>query len=160
MKNQENKLYQLTCLFDTSADTEKINQIIEGIKQIITSNEGIISERNYSSAPISKKLAYPIKKKNEALYWDLSFSLSPKEISKLEQALKQKKKIIRYIITNRKELKQKTIIKKPIDLKMIDKIEPLPDKIPDKIEKKEPKIIKEKTKIEDLDKKLEEILNT
>jgi len=42
---------------------------------------------------------------------------------------------------------------------MIDKIEPLPNKIPDKIEKKEPRIIREKAKIEDLDKKLEEILN-
>jgi len=151
MENQENKLYQLTCLFDTSANSEKINQIIEGIKQIITSNEGTISEKSYSPAPISKKLAYSIKKKNEALYWELSFSLLPKEIGKLEQTLRQKKNIIRYIITNRKKVKQKPI-KESIDLKMIDKIEPLP-------EKKVPKIIKEKTKIEDLDKKLEEILN-
>ncbi len=158
MENKENKLYQLTCLFNTSADIEKINQIIEAIRQIITSNEGTISEKNYSPAPINKRLAYPIKKQDEALYWDFYFSLPPKEISKLEHLLRQKKNIIRHIITNRKEIKQKTI-KKPIDLKMIDKIEPLPNKIPDKIEKKEPRIIREKAKIEDLDKKLEEILN-
>ena len=159
MENQENKLYQLTCLFDTSVSTEKINQIIEEIRQIIISDKGTSSEKNYSSEPIKKKLAYPIKKQNEAFYWDFSFSFSPKEISKLEQTLKRKKSIIRYIITNRKELKQK-IVKKPIDFKIIDKIEPLPDEIIEKTTKKEePKSIKEKTKIEDLDKKLEEILN-
>ena len=161
MENQENKLYQLTCLFDTSTSIEKINQIIEEVRQIIISNEGIASEKNYSSESIKKKLAYPIKKQNEAFYWDFNFSLSPKEISKLEQKLRYKKSVIRYIITNRKKLKLKQkIVKKPIDFKMIDKIEPLPDEIIEKIPKKEePKFIKEKTKIEDLDKKLEEILN-
>lgn len=161
MENQENKLYQLTCLFDTSTSIEKINQIIEEVRQIIISNEGIASEKNYSSESIKKKLAYPIKKQNEAFYWDFDFSLSPKEISKLEQKLRYKKSVIRYIITNRKKLKLKQkIVKKPIDFKMIDKIEPLPDEIIEKIPKKEePKFIKEKTKIEDLDKKLEEILN-
>ena len=161
MENQENKLYQLTCLFDTSTSIEKINQIIEEVRQIIISNEGIASEKNYSSESIKKKLAYPIKKQNEAFYWDFDFSLSPKEISKLEQKLRHKKSIIRYIITNRKKLKLKQkIVKKPIDFKIIDKIESLPDEIIEKILKKEePKFIKEKTKIEDLDKKLEEILN-
>ncbi len=161
MENQENKLYQLTCLFDTSTSIEKINQIIEEVRQIIISNEGIASEKNYSSESIKKKLAYPIKKQNEAFYWDFDFSLSPKEISKLEQKLRHKKSIIRYIITNRKKLKLKQkIVKKPIDFKIIDKIESLPDEIIEKIPKKEePKFIKEKTKIEDLDKKLEEILN-
>ena len=82
MKNQENKLYQLTCLFDAATDPEKINQIIEGIKQTIVSNEGDTSKRSYSSTPINKKLAYPIKNKNEALYWELNFSLSPKNSSR------------------------------------------------------------------------------
>jgi len=149
MKNQRNKRYQLTCLFNTSADAEKINQIIEEIKQVIISNKGTPSEKNYSAEPVNKKLAYLIKKQNEALYWDFCFSISPKEISKLEHILKQKKNIIRYIIVNKKELKQKPI-KKPIDFKIIDKIEPLPKKVLDR---------EEKTKIEDLDKKLEEILN-
>lgn len=158
MKNQKNKPYQLTCLFNTSADVEKINQIIEAIKQVIVSNEGTASEKNYSAEPVNKRLAYPIKKQNEALYWDFYFSISPKEINKLEHVLKQKKNIIRYIIVNKKELKQKPT-KKPIDFKIIDKIdkiEPLPDKTL-ALDKKEKK---EKTKIEDLDKKLEEILNT
>ncbi|MBU1176909.1 MAG: 30S ribosomal protein S6 [Patescibacteria group bacterium] len=159
MENQENKLYHLTCLFDTSTNTEKINQIIEETRQIITSNEGTTLERNYSSEPIKKNLAYPMKKQNEAFYWDFNFSLSPKIISKLEQTLRHKKSIIRYIVTNRKELKKK-IVKKPIDFKIIDKIEPLPDEVIEKTPKKEePKSIKEKIKIEDLDKKLEEILN-
>ena len=158
MKNQEDKPYQLTCLFNTSADTEKINQIIKEIRQIIISNEETASEKNYSPELINKKLAYPIKKHSEALYWDFNFSISPKEISKLEHVLKQKKNIIRYIIVNKKELKQKPA-KKPIDFKMIDKVEPLFNKPLDKIERKELKTVKEKTKIEDLDKKLEEILN-
>jgi len=177
MKNQENKLYQLTCLFSTSTKTEKIDQIITKIKEIITKNEGILSENNYSSAPIKKKLAYLMKKQSEALYWDLNFSLSPEKVSKLNYFLKQKESLIRYIIANRKKIKPKPI-KKSASLKMIDKIEPLLNKVPtetikkekikekiesknteDIVEEKGSKAIKEKTKIEDLDKKLEEILN-
>jgi len=162
MENKENKLYQLTCLFKPSIETEKMNQIMEEIKQLIISNGGNSSEKHYSNNPIKRRIAYPIKKQEEAFYWDFVFSISPNEISKIKEMLRHKKDIIRNIITKKKELKHK-LTKKDIDLKIIDKIEPLVEKIEekeiDKERKKERKPEKEKTKIEDLDKKLEEILN-
>ena len=55
----ENKSYQLTCLFLSSLDQGKIDEIIQKIKGLITVENGSISE---TTEPIKKNLAYPIKK--------------------------------------------------------------------------------------------------
>ncbi len=171
MAKKKNKTYQLTCLFNPSLDEGKISEMTEKIKGKITSNEGTISEGNrYSSQAIKKHLAYPINKNQEAFYWEINFIFPSKEINKIDQELSLEKDIIRYIIANKKKQKPKPIRKEPIDLKIIDKIEPLPEKdirieekpvVQDKVEKapieetpvkKEEKTIKEKVKIKELDK--------
>lgn len=160
MTNQKNKTYQLTCLFHPSLNIEKINETIEKIKQAVISNEEVSSEKKdyYSSEPVKKSLAYLIKKQKEAFYWNFNFLFPPKEIDKIRQKLSQEKNILRCSIISRKKTKSKPI-KESIDLKIIDKIEPLSDKESPVFKDIRKKSLKEKIKIEDLDKKLEEILN-
>ena len=110
-----------------------------------------------------------MKNQNEAIYWDFFFSASADKISEIENYLRTKKSVIRFIIIKRKDSKlKKKIDKKNINFKMIDKIEPIFEEKQKKerikenkgfFENKEQDSKKEKTKIEDLDKKLEEILN-
>lgn len=164
--NQENKSYQITCLFLPSLNQEQIGEIIQKIKQLITTENGSISE---TTEPIKKNLAYPIKKHLEAFYWNSSFLLSDQIINKFRQQLDLEKNILRYLINIKKtetDPIKKEAIKKPLN-EMIDKIEPLIDReIPlgemakKPIEEKINFDKKKKIKIEELDKKLEEILNS
>jgi len=161
----ENKSYQLTCLFLPSLDQEKIGEIIQKIKGLITTENGSISE---TTEPIKKNLAYPIKKHLEAFYWSSSFLLSAQAINKFRKQLDLEKNILRYLINIKKietDPIKKEVAQKPLLDEMVDKIEPLEvpmqDRDLDQDVKKE-KISsdkKEKVKIEELDKKLEEILN-
>lgn len=162
--NKENKSYQLTCLFLSSLNQEKIDEIIQKIKQLITAENGSISE---TTKPIKKNLAYQIKKHSEAFFWSPSFLLSAEAINKFRQQLDLEKNILRYLINIKKTetdpIKKETS-KKSLN-EMVDKIEPLIDKkmslgemakkpVKEKISSDK----KEKVKIEELDKKLEEIL--
>lgn len=179
--DQENKLYQLTCLFSPNIAGEKLNRLVEKIKDGITSKGGSLSSDIPSANPIKKTLAYPIKKCQEAFYFSLNFLLPVQAISDLNKQLESENNIIRHLITNRAparspqaQIKSKKKQKEPLDFKIVDKIEPLPNEqtifdqpvlktdqtprektrtVPDRKEKKE------KVKIEELDKKLEEILN-
>jgi ribosomal protein S6 len=191
-ETQETTLYQLTILFSPSltnkekpsaetkeglVDVEKnqsqLTEAKEKIKQKIVELEGIISEES-SSTPILKKLAYLIKKQAEAFYFTLTFELPTQKIKELDQYLKDQKEIIRYMIKKRKEEKVKPKDSKPLDFRIVDKIEPLSDtpnpKMPPTLSDAEPtppaaksrkegKERKEKIDIKELDKKLEEILN-
>lgn len=163
--DQENKLYQLTCLFSPTITSEKIDQLIDKIKSKITSCGGSLSNEVPLSNPIKKTLAYPIKKCQEAFYFSLNFVLPAQTVNKLNKQLSSDNNIIRHLITNRPQAKSSQIQIKPrkkqeesLDLKIIDKIEPLPkEKTPAIVSDQKEK--KEKIKIEELDKKLEEILN-
>lgn len=151
---QENKLYQLNILFSPLLEQNKVEENIEKIKQKITAENGSFSgERSLSR----KRLAYPIKKHQEAFCYALNFLLSPELVNRIEKYLSSEANILRYLLAIKKTPKTKPA-REPIDLKMIDKIEPL-EKFPAPREKPAPKKErKEKVKIEELDKKLKEIL--
>jgi len=176
--DQENKLYQLTCLFPPTMAGEKMDQLINKIKDGITSCGGSLSGETPSSNPIKKTLAYPIKKCQEAFYFSINFVLPIQEINEFNKRLNSDNNILRHLIAQTQppqQIKPKKKQKESLDFKIVDKIEPLPtektvtdqtvlktdqvtkEKTPAITKDKEEK--KEKAKIEELDKKLEEILN-
>ncbi len=167
---KENKSYQITLIFSANLEEKEITESVQKIKQMIEKKEGKIEEiDNLAEKIISRKLSYPMQKSTDAFYLTLNFELFPEYIKEFSQELNLEKSILRYLISNKqtKAKKEKKAIKKnifqekeidDIDLssKMIDKVEPvLPEE--ERTEKKMEK--KEKSSIEDLDKKLEEILN-
>jgi len=177
--DQENKLYQLTCLFPPTITGEKLDQLINKIKDGITSKGGSLSGEIPSNSPIKKTLAYPIKKCQEAFYFSLNFVLPIQAVNEFNKQLSLNDNIIRHLIAQTRspqnQIKPNKKQKESLDFKIIDKVEPLSNEkiIPDQsilktdriTEEKTPAIIsgqkekKEKAKIEELDKKLEEILN-
>ncbi|MFH1551970.1 MAG: 30S ribosomal protein S6 [bacterium] len=177
--NENNKTYQLSCLFSPLLNQEQLKEAVKNVQKEIIDKNGSVSEKeNQLTNLIKKNLSYPIKKHQEAFCININFLLSPENINKLDKNLSSDKNIIRFMINIKKsipayEKKSRTMIKskknnKTLDFEIIDKIESLPEqKIPD-IEqtpdkKPEPTTnkssSKQKIEIEELDKKLEEILN-
>ncbi len=52
----------------------------------------------------TKRLAYPIKKKNDASYHLFYFKASPEMMPPLEQSLRRRENILRYLFLQRKKL--------------------------------------------------------
>jgi len=169
---EENKQYQLTCLLSPLLEQKKIEEITQKIKKWIIEKGGSFSEKEKAIICFKKRLAYPLKKYQEAFYLNLNFLLTGQPISQLNQRLNSEKDILRYLIATKQKLKSKFTpldkkyltgqVREDIDYQMIDKIEPLVAKeVPLSKKSVLDKAVsdkKEKVKIEELDKKLEEIL--
>ncbi len=162
--NSENKLYQLTLIFSPLVKEEKLKEILSNLKQKITALSGSVSEEipSSESAPIKKRLAYPIKKQPEAFFSFFKFVLLPESIKEIKKYIDSREEILRHLIISKKITKAKPT-KETIDMKLIDKIEPfrkapMPDRGPERSRGEKP-VKKEKVKIEELDKKLKEILD-
>jgi len=87
-------------------------------------------------------LAFPIKKEEEGYLVSLNFFAEPKILGALEKKLSSEDKILRYLILNKKVTHEEEISKKMPAVKV------------KKLEK--PK--EEKVKLEEIEKRLEEIL--
>ncbi len=180
--NEENKTYQLVCLFSPHLSHEELGKLVQEIKKEITDQEGLLVGKEVSAANlIKKKLAYLINKHQEAFFLSADFVFPIQSINQLKKQIASKKNIIRCLITvKEKEEPQTKKAEEFFDLGMVDKIEPISkqedvlwEKTAAKEKVEEPefkktmpeknvpikKAIKEKVKIEELDKKLEEILN-
>ena len=164
--------YELTTIIDSNIPDNEHPEVIEKIKELITKNKGKISSENNLGR---KKLSYPIEKSLKGVFICLEFDIEPKTLKPIEKELKLNKNIIRYLI-----------IKKPENVKPIIAEDPKKKEKKVKEEKPEVKIeeIKEekpettenivenldqgeknkgeedkKTNLNELDKKLDEILN-
>ena len=94
------KLYELTVLLhpDLEIDLEKP---LSKVEKIVTDNGGkVVSKDNWGK----KKLAYPIKKQDFAVYVLLEVSIAPANASKVQNLLNITDEVIRYLMVE-KDLK-------------------------------------------------------
>ena len=110
--------------------TDKIDKIIQEIKI------KIVNKEDWGK----RKLAYPIKQNQYGYYFLKYLETEPEKIKELNQKLKTIAEIIRYQIVKTKGIKPK---EKEEENKKKEKVE---------------KVKKEKVSLEELDKKIEEIL--
>ncbi|MDP2664306.1 MAG: 30S ribosomal protein S6 [bacterium] len=90
MKNYE-LTYLITPLFseeEAVAFQDKMTSFIQGEGGILTEG-GIL---------VRRRLAYPIKKQQQAYLASLTFQVNPEKIASLEKKLKAEKEILRYIL--------------------------------------------------------------
>ncbi|MBU2580071.1 30S ribosomal protein S6 [Patescibacteria group bacterium] len=173
--NEQNKIYQLTCLFSPLLSSEESDKLVQKIKKEITDREGsfdLPSAFLVKENLTKKRLSYPIKKEQEALFININFTAPAEAIGQIVNQIGSEKDVLRCLATLEKKSKPKPQPdKNEFDFEFVDKVEPLVKKEiePEKqIEKKEEETTEEeipdksskaKVKIEELDKKLEEILN-
>ncbi len=141
--------YELTYIALPNLSEEDLSKLIAKINDLIVNNGGEVKEQK---APIKQKLAYPIKKNKNGSYITIEFLIEPEKVSSIDKILRIESSVLRHIIIALPEKAQKTKkVRKNIPAEVI-----IPETIKSKPVKKQ--AVKEKVKIEELDKKLEELL--
>ena len=91
-----NKDYEIVVLFhpDLEIDIDKALKKVEGL---VKGQKGTITTSDNWG---KRKLAYPIKKQEHAIYVYYEVNLPPEGVAKLEYNLNITKEVIRYIVTH------------------------------------------------------------
>lgn len=138
-------MYELTYIISLlSADVET-SQVAEKVRAQIKELGGE-AKKEYISE--KKKLAFQIKKQSQGFYATVVFEMEPEKIDELNTFLRMNNDILRHMIINQAELRTEKTSKKPARAK--------PANAENVIGENTGKT--GKVKIEELDKKLEELL--
>ena len=160
MTDEIHKQYEITLLISPQATEEEIQSLKEEFKKDIKTLGGDLKTTGEAE---KRNLAYPIKKFQLAYYLTASFTLASEKVKELNSLLKHKKNILRYLTVVVAEEKPRPLTKKRGEekiKKIAEEIIKQEKKIPkEKISQKKVKEKKEeKVKLEEIDKKLDEIL--
>ncbi|OGY41533.1 MAG: 30S ribosomal protein S6 [Candidatus Buchananbacteria bacterium RBG_13_36_9] len=146
-----------------SYTADELKPIVEKVAAQIKENQGTITKDDNLG---KLKFAYPLKHQSHGYYLLYEFNLPKANLIKLNRSLSLATELLRFIIV-KKKVKTETEIKKEKALqeklakkkeKEIEKIKA--DKVEAKEKPKKERTAKEKISLEDLDKKLDEILDT
>lgn len=107
------KLYELTYLLSPDLSQEEAARFLEKLIVLVQEEGGILVDSGTSSL---RRLAYPIKlprtidslvsqKKNSAFLSSIAFRSEPEKITMFTQKISQEPKIIRFLLTSKKERK-------------------------------------------------------
>jgi len=139
------KLYELTYLLSPETAEEQVKTISQELTDYIRKEGGIIEKE---AKPLKKRLGQKIQKNKAALLSEINIYFDPLKVKSLEKTLKENSQIMRFLICSKKRLGE--TLAKPSTRRR----QPVAVVSPEKEEKAE----KEKVGIEEIDKKLEEIL--
>lgn len=155
--NDQSNYYQLTYLLSPLLDKKGEIEINQKVKKAIEERQGQIKTERI----ININLTYPIKKHKQSTCANLSFELPPQATKNLEEQLKTESNIIRYMIQKKTILPPPAFVFQPTPSRFGLKQTAITaeEESPSKPLSAPAQPKKEKIKIEDLDKKLEEILN-
>ncbi|PIP25128.1 MAG: hypothetical protein COX34_00360 [Candidatus Nealsonbacteria bacterium CG23_combo_of_CG06-09_8_20_14_all_36_12] len=132
------RFYELTSLISSKLSEEEARKISEKINSFIQKEEGILDKE---ANPLKLKLALPIKKERQAYLLTLNFYLDLGKLENLEKKLKSTPEILRFLVQRKKLEIAKILPEKPL-LKIKKPLKPR----------------EEKVELEEIEKKLEEIL--
>ena len=183
MPEENQRQYELTLILSPKLEEGGIDSFEQEVEKNIKNLGGDLKKK---SKPERRNLSYPIKKFQTGYYSVINFLFNPEKIEELLTIFKHKKEILRYIFTiaeepavvkkpfGRQERPMESRLAKTKDEERIEKIKKLTEEVTEKeiealkktgkkeplpIEKpKEDKKEKKKVKLEEIDKKLDEIL--
>lgn len=130
-------LYEATFLVNPNVTRDDLDYLLQQIKDAITRLGGKIV-KDFNGKKIV--LAYPIKKLKQAYLYTVDFDMEPVKINEVKYQMKETKAILRHLLITKRVAKPKPLVARMLKVKP-KKVKP-----------------KEKIKIEELDKKLEELL--
>ena len=90
--------YDLLIVFDVGG--KKREKVLKEIKSAISEKGGAIEKIEEWG---TRRLAYPIKKKNDGFYLILRFTAPPDVIKPIEDILRREEEVLRFLTTGRKE---------------------------------------------------------
>ncbi len=126
------KLYEIAYIADPEMSPEEASSLQERVVGVITEKGGTPGN---NGSPQKRKLAYKVKKNGEAYFSSVEFSAEEDKIKEIEEEIRKESSILRRLL-----------IKKPAIKKSQDSRE------------KKKSLKPEKTKLQEIDKKIEEIV--
>ena len=90
--------YESVFILKSALDKEAEEKLVDDIKQVVTKNKGSIAQMQSWG---KRKLAYPIKKQTEGIYYLLEFQLEAARMAKVENTYKLNDSIIRTLIVRK-----------------------------------------------------------
>ena len=138
------KSYELTYIISSALTTDEVQNVVKDMESFIQSHEGVILSSEKTGA---QPLAFPIKKQASGYFATTMFQAEEGKMKALKEKMGKEKEVLRSII----------LVKKPIkEMKERRTRKPLAtaESVPGLKEKK----VYEKMSSEDLDKKIDEIL--
>ncbi len=170
------KIYELTYIVSPNITLEEAQTKAKELEEQIQKNGGVILK---SEKPIAKTLSYQIKKSGSGFISILEFQAEPEIIEEIISKLKENKDLLRHMILVKnpaRKFKERRQRIKPIpatelaveavvekNTEEITEQKPTPSTVKEEkkatVKKVRSEKNKEKAEIEDLDKKLDEILS-
>lgn len=138
-------MYELTYIISLLSAEGETSTMAEKVRAQIKELGGE-AKKEYISE--KKKLAFEIRKQNQGFYATVIFEMEPEKIDELNTFLRMNNDILRHMIINQAELRTEKVSKKPARVKPAE----------GEAVVGESKAKTGKVKIEELDKKLEELL--
>lgn len=155
--NNDLKHYEFTFIIPGNLPENEHPETLSKIKNLLEANraQNIIVTLEIGR----RKFAYPINKLRHGFYFVWEFNIAANDLLKTEQELKIHKDILRYLII-KKKIKTAEEITREEKIKAGRVKEQLAkEKEAAEAEEKKEKPIKSKVSLDDLDKKLDELLN-
>jgi len=159
--DKDNKLYEVAYLISPAYSEEEAQNFQQSLKSHVQSLGGVIDN---DGEVIKRRLFYPIGKMTEAHLASFRFLLSPEKISELKMKLNAKE-VLRFLFVLTKRQPARTYrqrIARPMDgQEKIAGLEKIAAPVERKIKQTEtaaPRVEEKAAHIEEIDKKLEEIL--
>jgi small subunit ribosomal protein S6 len=90
------KKYEAMFILKPDLKEDEVNSVGKQINESIIKSKGEVSLSEIWSN--KRKLAYPIKKYNEGIYYRVNFSIQPTEIDGLKQIFRLNENILRVLI--------------------------------------------------------------
>lgn len=140
---KETAKYELCYLISPQLKEEEILDCNQGIEKLIIEQEGQIENK---ASPKKQNFAYSIKHHGNGYLGVINFIFPSQGLEKLSSVLRLNNKILRFMIT-KPEISHRPVKKRRII-----------SAVPKAVAIKEEKSYKKKIELEELDKKLEEIL--
>jgi small subunit ribosomal protein S6 len=138
-------MYELTYIISVLTAEGETSSIAEKVRAQIKELGGE-AKKEYISE--KKKLAFQIKKQGQGFYATVIFEMEPEKIDELNTFLRMNNDILRHMIINQAELRTEKVSKKPAKTKLAAGETAIGESTAKT----------GKVKIEELDKKLEELL--
>lgn len=154
------KTYELTYIISSEITSEEAGVTAKEVSSFVESKEGAILK---SENPVAKTLSYPIKKFGSGYFVVLEFSAEPEKIKELEEKLKKDDKILRHLIMIKRPARvrrERGSVRKPFLASEIEftKIKNTAVDANPRAEISEDKEKGERIELEEIEKKLDEIL--
>jgi len=152
----ENLHYDLTLIIPATAAENEHPEIVGEIKALLEKT----GAANLHTQDLGrKKLAYAIKNLRHGFYFSFEFNLLPAKLPELDLALKLHKNVLRHLLIKKKIKTAKAIAREEKIRTGKLKQEHIKHESEEKEKRQAVKALKPKISLEDLDKKLDELLD-